>query len=50
VVSIRITGTLGNEHWRVLAAAHLRTLAPQSMNLEVRPGVAFVQASTIAGR
>ena len=46
VVSVRITGTLGDEHWRVLAAAHLRTLAPPSMNLEVRPEAGIVRASS----
>lgn len=48
VVSIRITGTLEEEHWPVLAAAHLRTLAPPGMNLEVRPGAGFVRTSPTA--
>ena len=44
VVSVRITGTLRDDHWRVLAAAHLRTLAPPSMNLEVRPEAGILRA------
>jgi DNA repair protein SbcD/Mre11 len=36
VVSIRVTGALTAEHARVLAAAHLRDLAPSTMNVEVR--------------
>jgi exonuclease SbcD len=45
VVSIRVTGTLEDGHWRILAAAHLRTLAPPTMNLDVRPAAAILRAA-----
>ncbi|HSK19244.1 MAG TPA: metallophosphoesterase [Longimicrobiales bacterium] len=38
VLRIRITGDLDAEHWRVLRAAHVRSFAPDTMNLEIRAG------------
>src|SRR5690606_1714424 len=36
VLRIRVTGELEAEHLRVLRAAHVRTYAPATMNLEIR--------------
>ena len=36
VVSIRVIGPLTDAHWRVLSAAHIRTVAPATMNVDIR--------------
>ena len=41
VLSIRAVGALEASHWRVLAAGHLRTFVPATMNLEIRPDGRF---------
>lgn len=38
VLSIRITGALTDDHWRVLSSSHLRTFVPATMNVEIVPG------------
>src|SRR5690606_36585444 len=35
VLSIRLTGALTVEHWRVLSAPRLRTFVPGTMNVEI---------------
>jgi DNA repair exonuclease SbcCD nuclease subunit len=37
VLSIRVTGQLEREQWRVLSAAGLRALVPPTMNVDIRP-------------
>jgi DNA repair exonuclease SbcCD nuclease subunit len=37
VMFVRVVGTLGTGHWRVIGAAHLRSWVPGTMNVEVRP-------------
>lgn len=37
LLSIRITGTLTDAHWRVLSSSHLRTFVPATMNVEIVP-------------
>jgi DNA repair protein SbcD/Mre11 len=37
VLTIRISGPMGDDHWRTASVANLRTLVPASMNVEVRP-------------
>ena len=34
---------LAAEHWRVLSAARLRAMIPDTMNVEVRPADGFVR-------
>jgi exonuclease SbcD len=42
VMFIRVTGALGDAHWRVVSTARLREFVPETMNVEVRPEGRFV--------
>ncbi|MFN0179249.1 MAG: exonuclease SbcCD subunit D [Gemmatimonadales bacterium] len=46
VLSIRVTGRLEGEHWKVLSAANLRAIAPPTLNLDVRPEGGFRSGQT----
>jgi len=37
VLSIRVVGLLTNAHWECLSAPRLRSIAPATMNVEIRP-------------
>lgn len=37
VLTLRVEGTMTDRDWRLLSAAHLRSLAPPTMNVELRP-------------
>lgn len=37
VLTLRMTGTLTDEHWQTLSAARMRTLVPETMNVEIIP-------------
>ena len=50
VISIRLLGALGDEHWRVVSARHLRSLMPETMNVEIRPGGGFMTPRRAAPR
>jgi len=41
VLSVRVSGSLTDEHWRALSSARLRGFVPTSMNLAIRPVQAF---------
>jgi DNA repair exonuclease SbcCD nuclease subunit len=45
VLTIRIDGSLTEAHWKVLSAARVRELAPDTMNVELRPVTEFVRRS-----
>jgi DNA repair exonuclease SbcCD nuclease subunit len=44
VISIRVAGTLGDAHWRVISATHLRSFVPETMNVDVVPEERFIPA------
>jgi DNA repair exonuclease SbcCD nuclease subunit len=46
VLSIRVTGTLSAEHWRVLSASRLRRVVPDTMNVEIKPAGQFDPRAT----
>jgi DNA repair protein SbcD/Mre11 len=39
VLFIRVAGALTDEHWRCISAPRVRAMAPDSMNVEIRPDV-----------
>jgi DNA repair exonuclease SbcCD nuclease subunit len=41
VLSIRVEGAIADDAQRLLSAAHLRTLAPPTMNVELRPSAGW---------
>ena len=48
VISIRVAGPLTDAHWRVLSAANLRSLVPETMNVDVTPVSQFVRRLPVA--
>jgi len=47
VVSIRVTGGLDDEHWRVMSSVYLRARVPATMNVDVIPANGFVRRPTV---
>jgi DNA repair protein SbcD/Mre11 len=41
VVSVRIAGDVRSEHWRVMSSARIRAIAPETMNVEIKPPIRF---------
>jgi DNA repair exonuclease SbcCD nuclease subunit len=41
VLSIRVSGQMSEAHWRMVSPARLRELAPDTMNVEIRPAGGF---------
>jgi DNA repair exonuclease SbcCD nuclease subunit len=41
VLSIRVAGAMTDAHWRVVSSAHLRTIVPDTMNVEIKPAGGF---------
>jgi hypothetical protein len=48
VLSIRLTGTLSESHWRAVSSARLRAMAPRTMNVDVVPSAARVSRRHLA--
>ncbi len=43
VLSVRVAGSLTEEHWRAISAARFRDVIPVSMNVEITPVEGFVR-------
>jgi len=50
VLSVRVTGELTDAHWQIISAAHVRTIAPGTMNLEITPDRGFAPKRLAATR
>lgn len=50
VLSVRVSGSLTDAHWRALSSARVRDLVPRSMNLAIRPAQGFVCQPRTAAR
>ena len=47
VLSIRVTGELRDEHWRVMSSAYLRGIVPATMNVDVTPANGFLRRPAV---
>lgn len=43
VLSIRVSGELTDDHWRAIAPARIRAIAPDTMNVDIAPAGGFVR-------
>lgn len=50
VLSIRLAGSLTDEHWQVLSAGRMRAYVPESMNVEIRPADGFNRPRDLPAR
>jgi DNA repair protein SbcD/Mre11 len=50
VLSIRVAGSLTDEHWQVLSATRMRAYVPESMNVEIRPADGFERPQYVSAR
>jgi DNA repair exonuclease SbcCD nuclease subunit len=44
IVSVRLTGTLTDAHWRAVAPSRLRAIVPATMNVDIKPAGGFIAA------